>query len=56
MLLAIYFLTLHDDRKTFYITLSSVTEMLDVLKNEFNDFIPFENDKVMLDQFSAGDL
>lgn len=32
MLLACYFLSLHDDRKSFYITLASIKEMLAVLK------------------------
>ena len=44
MLIAIHVLALHDDRKSFFITLDSIKEMLDVLKNEFNDYVPFEND------------
>ena len=45
MLLATFFLTLHDDKKTFYITFDGIKEMLDVLKQEFKDFVPFENDQ-----------
>lgn len=30
--------------------------MLDVLKHEFSDYMPFENDPKMLEQFSTGDL
>eukprot|EP00347_Sterkiella_histriomuscorum_P011553 403372017 len=56
MIIAIYFLSLHDDRKSFYITMSSIVEMLEVLKNEFSDYMPFENDPKMLEQFSSGDL
>ena len=49
MLIAILFLALHDDRKTYYITLASIKEMLEVLKAEFSDFMPFESDHRMLD-------
>ena len=56
MLIAIYVLALHDDRKSFFITLDSIKEMLDVLKNEFNEFVPFENDRKLLDLYVAGDL
>jgi hypothetical protein len=44
MLLACFFLQLHDDRKSFYISIESIKEMLGVLKAEFKEFVPFEND------------
>lgn len=56
MILACYFLALHDDRKTFYITLESIREMLIVLKKEFADFVPFETDEKLLDLNAADDL
>lgn len=56
MLLACYFLSLHDDRKTFYMTLESVREMLQVLKQEFKDFVPFETDPKMIDMNASDDL
>jgi len=40
MLIAIYFLTLHDDSKDSCITFDSIQEMLDVLSDEFGDMIP----------------
>lgn len=56
MLLAAYFLSLHDDRKNFYMTMESIKEMLTVLKAEFKDFIPFETDPKMLEHNAADDL
>ena len=56
MLLATYFLVLHDDRKNFYITYDSIKEMLDVLKGEFGEFVPFENDPKMLTEYAINDL
>ena len=40
MLIAIYFLTLHDDSKDSCISFDSIQEMLDVLAAEFGDMIP----------------
>lgn len=56
LLLAGYFLQLHDDRKTFYMTLDTMREMLLVLKQEFKDFIPFETDPDLLDKSAADEL
>lgn len=44
LLLACFFLQLHDDRKTYYLIFDSMKEMLGVLKEEFKDFVPFETD------------
>jgi hypothetical protein len=43
MLLAIYFLSLHDDSKDSCITFESIQEILDVLKQEFGDMVPLVN-------------
>ena len=43
MLIALYFLTLHDDCKDACITFDSIHEMLDVLKQEFGDMLPLES-------------
>jgi hypothetical protein len=56
MLISCYFLQLHDDRKSFFITLESIKEMLEVLKNEFKNFVPFETDSKILSQYAADDL
>ena len=40
MLIAIYFLTLHDDQTDACITFESVQEMLEVLKVEFGEMLP----------------
>ena len=56
MLLSCYFLSLHDDRKTFYMTMESVKEMLQVLKIEFKDYVPFETEPKLLDLNAADDL
>lgn len=44
MLMALYFLTLHDDSKDSCVTFDSIQEMLEVLKQEFGDMIPLVND------------
>ena len=49
LLIAAYFLSLHDDRKSYFITYESLKDMLSVLKLEFKDFIPFETDSIMLE-------
>ena len=56
MLLATFFLTLHDDKKSFYLSFEGIKEMLEVLKQEFRDFVPFENDQQMLAENAANDL
>lgn len=56
ILLACFFLQLHDDRKAFFISIDSIKEMLGVLKAEFKDFVPFENDPKMLEQNAAEEL
>lgn len=56
ILIAGFFLTLHDDRKAFFISLDSLKEMLLVLKEEFKDFVPFETDPLLLDQYAPEDL
>lgn len=40
MLIAIYFLTLHDDQTDSSITFESIQEMLEVLKVEFGEMLP----------------
>ena len=54
--LACFFLSLHDDRKNFFISLDSIKEMLGVLKQEFKDFVPFETDPKLLESYSTDDL
>lgn len=44
MLLAIYFLTLHDDQSDSCISFDSIQEILEVLRFEFGDMIPLVND------------
>ena len=56
ILLACFFLSLHDDRKNFFITLDSIKEMLTVLKQEFKDFVPFETDPKLLESHATDDL
>ena len=56
ILLACFFLSLHDDRKNFFISLDSVKEMLSVLKQEFKDFVPFETDPKLLESHATDDL
>ena len=43
MLIALYFLSLHDDSKDACITFDSIQEMLDVLKQEFGEMVPIVN-------------
>lgn len=43
MLMAIYFLSLHDDSKDSCITFESIQEILEVLKQEFGDMVPLVN-------------
>jgi len=56
LLLATFFLALHDDRKSFYLTMDSIKEMLSVLKAEFKDFVPFEAEASALELYAADDL
>ena len=56
MIIACYFLHLHDQKKSFFITYDAILEMLDVLKIEFRDFVPFENDPNLLSQNAVEDF
>jgi len=44
MLMALYFLMLHDDSKDASINFDSIHEMIEVLKNEFGDMVPLVNE------------
>ena len=56
ILIACFFLALHDERKNFYINLDSIKEMLNVLKAEFKEFVPFETDPKLLDAHASDEL
>jgi hypothetical protein len=43
ILIALYFLTLHDDHSDSCITFESIQEILEVLKHEFGDMLPLVN-------------
>lgn len=44
MLMALYFLALHDDAKDSCVSFDSIQEMLEVLRQEFGDMIPLVSD------------
>ena len=56
ILLACYFLHLHDDSKEFCIIFDSVKEMLQVLDSEFEGLMPFEIDQELLTMKGPSDL
>ena len=56
MLLACYFLSLHENTATYCITFDSIIEMLEVLKSEFGDYMPFECDHSLLNFSGPNDL
>ena len=48
ILLACYFLHLHDDNNEFCITFNSICDMLEVLDSEFGGMLPLISDFEML--------
>lgn len=43
MLMALYFLSLHDDSKDACMTFDSIQDILEVLRQEFGDMVPIVN-------------
>lgn len=56
ILLACYFLTLHDDNKEFCITFNSILDILEILDCEFGGMIPLVSSKDILQVQATYDL